>query len=1112
MRVLCAVLCSAGLLVAMATAGSASAQSPGTTRVVRPKLDQVVGTGKVRVVVRTRMRARVEIDGRSVNRYLRRTARGYRGVVRLGQGLRYGSNELTVATRGQADFDRVRFIVAKRSTSLVNMRALRVRGREAPARVVVMPGPRSMLRAWLNGRRVEHAFQRSGRRFVGRLGANDGVRPGRNRLVVLTHRTARRGRHAVYDVERETFWHKRGRVIAGAGRDRVFSSGSFITLRGSAAATGDDVAHSWRIVTAPPGAQARLHRARSAQPELVATTPGTYRIRTRVAAPNGSFSVDTATIDVRQPVPPLGWELRTADDHGTITLNGAAIDETTWPCASGSDPNCPAHMSWAVINRRTAKVDESGNRLGDAAGMKFLADRIVAKYMVSPFYLVVVNLSGTSAALPDGVRLLKLLGVDTSQARPPLQRPISVVGVPGSPAGSAFMSDPRIQCSMSNPPCPATQPQRQANMTGYLRLNSSGGNGGWFEFVFGDQVAFDTDAAPANGKITMKVGGTTYEQSVPADGSSGFVLLMLNSNTLELNRPPQIYKTNNPDGSENPDPLVAMASLLNFAADPYNGHGEMLVMLQAFGKPRGNTGAWLKAAYALGRLGANEQMFVWLNQDVNLRPGETLKQGRYAFVGRQAMQNPPAEVSGSITGVDARLSGILTRGRDAQYQPVLADPTGTVNADLVRIVNRPTAPNNGFKAFKDAEAAAADYLGRNRNALGVCPRSPDEPCDVRRAYYENPFPWDAALSRLQNPELCQRLLGAVFDEDDCNTVRRTFLSEIEDRSVVEKYFGADGLQGPFAKYNVATTVALVDVPRISAEIRAGLPTLPPNNTANHAFTMLGYAAKLAGMSEKVCPTCAAVAGGLGGAFTVGAFLTKDNGTPDLIGPKVTTEATKLAGDLYERYQRASTYLDTEAEIVMSDGTKMAEVAENASSNRKWVFKPSDGTSVLQSGARQAIYKALVPVAYPVLYNLGPGTRPQSARTMNNARDWQCAGNVGYVARKLFQQTGDDAQLIWRNDEESSPYFGQRHIIAVGATNTIGSSISSYIPGPPKALTDKLFANPDVPTADGIGLNKLEFYSKQYFTLFPRVFRMDDATGWTFCGRMPNPPGPGGAMP
>ena len=1112
MRVLCAVLCSAGLLVAMATAGSASAQSPGTTRVVRPKLDQVVGNGKVRVVVRTRTRARVEIDGRSVNRYLRRTARGYRGVVRLGQGLRYGSNELTVATRGHADFDRVGFIVAKRSTSLVAMRALRVRGREAPARVVVTPGPRSRLRAWLNGRRVEHAFQPRGRRFVGRLGANDGVRPGRNRLVVLTHRTARHGRHAVYDVERETFWHKRGRVIAGAGRDRVFSSGSFITLRGSAAAAGDDVDHRWRIVTAPPGAQARLHGARTARPELVATTPGTYRIRTRVAAPNGSFSVDTATIDVRQPVPPLGWELRTADDRGTITLNGAAIDETTWPCASGSDAGCPSHMSWAVINRRTAKVDESGNRLGDAAGMKFLADRVVAKYMSSPFYLVVVNLSGASAALPDGVRLLKLLGVDTSQARTAFQRPISVVGVPGSPAGSAFMSDPRIQCAISNPPCPAAQPQRQANMTGYLRLNSSGRNGGWFDFVFGDQVAFDTDTAPADGKITMKVGDATYEPSVPADGSSGFVLLMINSNTLELNRAPQVFRTNNPNGTENPDEEVRMANLLQFSGDPYNGHGEMLVMLQAFGKPRGLDGAWLKAANAIGRIGGNAQMFAQLNQpQINPRPGEDPKEGRYAFVGRVAMDNPPAEASESMTGVDGRLSGILTRGRDAQYQPLLADPTGTVNAELVRIVNRPMAPNNGFKLWNSKyEAAAAAFLGRD--VIGVCPEAESEPCDVRRGYYENDIIWDSVLSQLSDPDVCTPPTGGVFTKADCDSVRKTFLAEIQDRKTVANFFGPPGLQGPFATYNTAATVGLVDVPKISAEIRSGLPSLPAGNAANHAFTMLGYAAKLAGMTEKVCPTCAAVAGGLGGAFALGAYLTKDDGTPDLIGPKVTAEATQLAVDLYARYQRASSYLATEAEIVMSDGTKMADVARNVRRGGMWNIKPQAATTTIEAGARQTIYKALVPVAYPMLYNLGPGSRPASARTMNNAREWRCAGNVGYVARYLFQNTGDDAQLFWKIIDPSSPYFAQLHTIAVGATNTIGSHDTAYIPGPPKALTDKLFANPDAPRENDVGLYKLEFYSPQYFTVFPRVFRMDDATGWTFCGRMPNPPGPGGGMP
>ena len=116
------------------------------------------------------------------------------------------------------------------------------------------------------------------------------------------------------------------------------------------------------------------------------------------------------------------------------------------------------------------------------------------------------------------------------------------------------------------------------------------------------------------------------------------------------------------------------------------------------------------------------------------------------------MQNPPAEVSGSITGADARLSGILTRGRDAQYQPLLADPAGTVNADLVRIVNRPTAPNNGFKEWKPRRRRLPrTSSGAIATRSVSAPKSVDVPCDVRRAYYANPFVWDAVLSRLRDP-------------------------------------------------------------------------------------------------------------------------------------------------------------------------------------------------------------------------------------------------------------------------------------------------------------------------------------------------------------------------
>ena len=59
-------------------------------------------------------------------------------------------------------------------------------------------------------------------------------------------------------------------------------------------------------------------------------------------------------------------------------------------------------------------------------------------------------------------------------------------------------------------------------MSGYLRLNPVDAIGGHFEFVFADQLEFDTDIDPDPRRITMKIGDRTYTREVPPDGSSGF--------------------------------------------------------------------------------------------------------------------------------------------------------------------------------------------------------------------------------------------------------------------------------------------------------------------------------------------------------------------------------------------------------------------------------------------------------------------------------------------------------------------------------------------------------------------------------------------------------------
>ena len=132
---------------------------------------------------------------------------------------------------------------------------------------------------------------------------------------------------------------------------------------------------------------------------------------------------------------------------------------------------------------------------------------------------MVVNLSGSSADLPDGRKLLTTLGV-AKLTRAAFPRPVSIVGVPGSPAGSAFDLGPLLQCAVVATNC-STQPQHLANMSGYLRLNPRSPTGGHFEFVFTDQLEFDTDASTVPSQITMKVGDKTYSHALPRTARPG---------------------------------------------------------------------------------------------------------------------------------------------------------------------------------------------------------------------------------------------------------------------------------------------------------------------------------------------------------------------------------------------------------------------------------------------------------------------------------------------------------------------------------------------------------------------------------------------------------------
>jgi hypothetical protein len=1083
----------ASLSIAVAS-NAYAAGSAGLTRIVSPTSNQVVGKPGVRVVLRSRAslsKLHVLINGHNVKRYFHQVGGQDRAELRLGRGLRPGVDELSVTTGGGTDFDSVTFIVARQDRKLLRLTGFRVGGPQTPVLVKAKLAPGSTMRAWVNGHRDDSAFHyRGGGLYVGRLGANDWLRAGRNRLALLASRTAPSKRSASYTVRSKTFRQERGRLTAGAGRDLVVNAGDFVRLDGTAANLGykgaGDVKYRWQVTDRPRGVAPNLTAPASDGPWFEPKAPGTYLIAVKITAADGSTSIDTVTVTAREDLPPVGARLDTvADDRGTIMLDGKPVEGTTAPC----DVPCASNASYAVFQRDTLelKPDGSGYVTKDSAGMTKLVG--VATSFTGDA-LMVVNINGP--LVPANARkLFDILGVarsSVSDAELTQSRaPYSVVGVPGAPPGSGYIS---------RGPNTVPSARHLANMSGYLRLNPALPTNGAFEFVFADQAEFDTDASTVASQISMKVGSATYTHAAPVDGSSGLFLVRLNSQTLapidQL-----FYVTNKPDGSEVPAESKRLADDLGGAAD---AGGRTLVLLQAFNKPKGTSVGWMAAAAAIGRLGGTPQVFAQLNQKTADEP----KEGRYALVGRPATDTGAAESSQALAGQkgDGVLGGLLGRDRETQYEPLAADPAGTINFALVRIVNRASQPGGGFPAFSPKEAAWAESLGRD---VGICTSNVNVPCDVRKAYYQRMTgtDWSTYYTSLSN-EKCLDAQTPPQPIKDCVSARNELQTEIKARNAVAAYFGRDGLQAAFGDAKVG---ALVDVNQIASTITQAVKPPTTSSAQSDAFELISHLVEIGGLAVGGAVGGELVdnaARGLSAAFGLASYLTRDDGSPDLVGPELTAKAADLGSILFKHYQAASNYFTTEAQIIMSDWSKMQEVAD-ATPTDGWKLPPEATTTTqLSLATKQTIYQALVPVAYPLLINLGTN---QSGYSFSDARSWKCKAPTPYPDKNLFRHTGPAAQLTWKVVPRNG--YGSSAVIAVGR-HAVGSGSDAYVPAPPDTVTGPLFGKTNL---GGMGFYKLQFYSPQNFKLLPQVLQQEYEIhvlqaigfGYYWCSHVPDPP-------
>ena len=233
------------------------------------------------------------------------------------------------------------------------------------------------------------------------------------------------------------------------------------------------------------------------------------------------------------------------------------------------------------------------------------------------------------------------------------------------------------------------------------------------------------------------------------------------------------------------------------------------------------------------------------------------------------------------------------------------------------------------------------------------------------------------------------------------------------------------------------------------------------------------------------PGAAQVTAALSTAFGLGAYFTRQDGSPDLIGPPITTAASNLGVELALRYHQAGDHLDDLGRLIVSDYGKLTTVANKVGAQpgpgeTDWrLGDVGQATDALIQATKQTIYERLVPLAYPVMYDLGQ---------IQNARDWYCDGGIAYN-KHLFADQADGAQFVGR-----FPATQWNPLIAVAAVHATGSLHEARILGVPGSITDVLF-KPIV--QGGLGLNKLQFYSPHNgFRWFPSDPSSSSANGDT----------------
>ena len=899
----------------------------GLVVMLSPHPRAVVNARRLRVRLRVRRGAayRVWVDRREVTRRFAGRGSVRRATLRV-RGLGRGSHKLVVRARaggGKWDFDAVRFVVARPGRGLVSgLEASLARGSGRGASGVLqarfrLGTPLDALRVTLNGRNVTKAFG-VGRRRRATLGADEGLRFGRNRLRVLALSAAGR-----YQRRSASAVVSRRAPLAGATAVGTALAGRAVGLNGhavqaKASGTGARrLIYQWRIIRAPRGSRARLRGVTRRRPTLLARLPGRYRVALTVAARSrrptavvgsrhastagggGPTTTDVADVDVPPNLPPIGAAFDTAEADPE-TQSGRSLT-ITGDARSGVRQayGIPSHQQLVVMLDRVTLQPVGGTPATPETQTDFAAlaaqaradtDNPVLVFQVSAGQSTVGRLDDTGPA-PKVVPYISNNGHELSDGS----------GSPG-PAGG---------------------------LAGYLQLD----NNSFYTPVVPSKVLWNTRWGPSESSVT--VGGQTWSGQLPA-GQSGFLVMALDRYTLApLAGYPKTYS-----GSDD----NAMASM---GADLTQlRSSDALRIVQAIGTPRPVTPHWNDPMNEIDRTGGSGQLFVGLDGSQPKGTG-----GYYAAAFCNGCAPRESSYPATKSPRSGELSGTLQRDEQSRWAVGTAAGDELIDYSIQALINQQVQPwpYSQTEQQQAILAAISKALGLTEWGPSWC-YDPGQTPDLRAAYCNPVIDWGAKGNLL--PEFDPNAGYCTTDLASCQQDFDRIVGQLKTE------FSWVGDWRNLAHTEIPTMITndslgtFVDLAAIADTISHTIQVNPTGVTDYDLSKWFFFALDV--VSEIPPPTIPEGIGpaiGVVNSFLQTAFASTDTpeGTPNFSDDTRGT-ADQLALEVKDRNDAITAQIARLSNIVLSDYGKLSVAGPKA--DGVWAFDGTNVPKAFKLGARK----------------------------------------------------------------------------------------------------------------------------------------------------------------